>query len=248
MFKNLCSASAIVDWFENRPINKANRDKLTQAIQERRDFVAVEWASAHTNVKMLDYACGPGFLSKVRISPPSFVAYSLSGRKIFAPYVSSITAIDTSPTMIEKYTASIDGLNLECKNVTALVGNFLSDPPEPASLADDKLYDFDLITVGAALHHFPSASQAVQRLATRLRPGGVMYIQDLLEKNDHRESDKRPRGYSSDAMQSIIGAAGLVDFGFVVFPDEMDIELPNEEVLKIRCFAARAKKPKEIEE
>jgi hypothetical protein len=61
-------SSAIVDWFENRPINKASREELAQIIQTRRDFIAIDWVSASTDVKMLDYACGPGFLSKVSTS------------------------------------------------------------------------------------------------------------------------------------------------------------------------------------
>jgi SAM-dependent methyltransferase len=149
--------------------------------------------------------------------------------------------------MITKYTAGMKELVLEHKNVKAIVGNLLCDPPEPVSLAGDEYHNFDLITVGAALHHFPSAAQAIERLATRLRPGGVIYIQDFLEEHDHKTNDiqsgKRPRGYSLDGMRSFMDAAGLVDFGFDVFPNEMSVELMSEEVLKIRCFAARAMKP-----
>jgi SAM-dependent methyltransferase len=153
--------------------------------------------------------------------------------------------------MIAKYTAGMKELVFEHKHVEAIVGNLLCDPPEPASLADDEYHNFDLITVGAALHHFPSAEQAIERLATRLRPGGVIYIQDLLEEHDHtahdNQSGKRPRGYSLDGIRSFTDDAGLVDFGFDVFPNEMMIELLSEEVLKIRCFAARAMKPKDLE-
>jgi hypothetical protein len=60
--------SAIADWFENRPINKANRSALASSIRARLDFVGVEWSRSSTDgVRMLDYACGPGFLSRVSI-------------------------------------------------------------------------------------------------------------------------------------------------------------------------------------
>jgi 2-polyprenyl-3-methyl-5-hydroxy-6-metoxy-1,4-benzoquinol methylase len=58
---------AISDWFEERPINKANRQILAHTIRSKLDFVGVEWAKVpgRKEVRMLDYACGPGFLSKV---------------------------------------------------------------------------------------------------------------------------------------------------------------------------------------
>jgi hypothetical protein len=62
-------SSAMADWFENRPINKVNREKLASSIRARLDFVGVEWAKPDAEVvRMLDYACGPGFLSRVGIT------------------------------------------------------------------------------------------------------------------------------------------------------------------------------------
>jgi SAM-dependent methyltransferase len=158
--------------------------------------------------------------------------------------VSSITAIDASDVMIDKYKSKIAELGMQHKNTHAVVGNLLSDPPEPASLADDKYYDFDLITVGAALHHFPNAEDAVKRLAERLRPGGVLYIQDMLHNGLQRDSDgQRPRGFTSDELRSVMSSAGLVDFGFEVLPNEVEIEMLNEEIVSIQCFVGRAMKP-----
>jgi hypothetical protein len=60
------------DWFEERPINKANRQRVADTIHSRLSFVGVEWVKTpddmqtRKEVRMLDYACGPGFLSKVR--------------------------------------------------------------------------------------------------------------------------------------------------------------------------------------
>lgn len=53
---------AMADWFDNRPINKKSRDLQAQALRDRLAFVGLDWAK---QVKMLDYACGPGFLSRV---------------------------------------------------------------------------------------------------------------------------------------------------------------------------------------
>jgi hypothetical protein len=54
------------DWFENRPTNKVMRLKLAQCIAQRLDMIGIESANLSTgDVKMLDYACGTGFLSRV---------------------------------------------------------------------------------------------------------------------------------------------------------------------------------------
>ena len=64
--QGLTAYSAIIDWFEGRPINKAMREKVAQCIRGRLDIIGVEWTSSGAEVKMLDYACGNGFLSRVR--------------------------------------------------------------------------------------------------------------------------------------------------------------------------------------
>lgn len=59
--------SAIADWFEHRPINATNRAAFADEIRARLDFVGIAWAGQRDReVRMLDYACGMGFLSRVR--------------------------------------------------------------------------------------------------------------------------------------------------------------------------------------
>ena len=61
----------MADWFEESPTNKASRQKLAQNIRDKLSFVGIDWAKSPDGtltgkeVKMLDYACGPGFLSRV---------------------------------------------------------------------------------------------------------------------------------------------------------------------------------------
>jgi hypothetical protein len=63
-------------WFEERPTNKVMRSKLAQCIAQRLDMIGVESANSSTgNERMLDYACGTGFLSRVSMfdqSPRKF--------------------------------------------------------------------------------------------------------------------------------------------------------------------------------
>jgi hypothetical protein len=57
--------SAMAAWFEARPINIASREGLTAKLRQRIDFVGIE-KNRGGNVRMLDYACGSGFMSRVR--------------------------------------------------------------------------------------------------------------------------------------------------------------------------------------
>lgn len=168
--------------------------------------------------------------------------------EILYHHVNSIVAVDVSQVMIQRYMAKADELGLDRAKVHVIVGNLLVDPPEPSFFKNEEYYGFDLITVGAALHHFPSPADAIERLAERVRPGGVIYIQDLYAADvagakDEGTAAKRPRGFSEGDLSSYMKHAGLVDFGFEVLPSNFEMELPNEEVLYIQCFIARAMKP-----
>ncbi|KAI4955269.1 hypothetical protein J4E91_001127 [Alternaria rosae] len=224
----------VTDWFEERPINKASRQQIARAIVDRAAFVGIDWAKlpggteTGKTVHMLDYACGSGFL-------------------IFGPYVSSIHAVDVSSAMIEKYIKNIDTFGLTREKIAFMVGNLLSDPPEPSSLDSEEYSDFDLITVSAALHHFPSAKDALRLLGRRLKPGGVLLIQDLYsyvtsEAVQEAGKARHPQQKESD-MASMMREAGLIDFHFEMLQGNFEIELPSEEVGQIRCFIARGARP-----
>jgi SAM-dependent methyltransferase len=146
--------------------------------------------------------------------------------------------------MIDKYKSNMDELGVQHKNTLAVVGDLLSDPPDPQALADAQYHGFDLITVGAALHHFPNTEDAVKRLAERLRPGGVLFIQDKFDNGHHDASGgKGPRGFTEEELGAVMSSAALVEFQFEVLPNKVDVELLDEEVVSIWCFIGRAMKP-----
>lgn len=99
--------------------------------------------------------------------------------------------------MMDTYKTNFDSFGIAPEKVESAVGSLLS---EPSSLAGEEYQGFDLVTVGAALHHFPSAADAVRLLAGRLEPGGVLCTQDLHTSYDkHRAAEsngggKRPYG------------------------------------------------------
>jgi len=143
--------------------------------------------------------------------------------------------------MIEKYDERIDELGSIHKGTRAVLGDVLENPPQSV-LKSGRYHDFHLITVGAALHHFADIGIAVQRLAHRLRPGGVLYIQDMLNNNDGATEDKKPRGFTSDEMGLLMSNAGLVNLRFEVLPGTIQIEVPIVGVLELQCFIASGTK------
>jgi SAM-dependent methyltransferase len=156
--------------------------------------------------------------------------------QVFAPYVSHITAIDVDAGTIELYKSRIGELGEKHKNTHAAVGNLLADTEAPVG------NDFDLITVGAALHAFPDAQDAVMCLADRLAPGGVLFVQDRFDDGEY--GGRGPRGFTEDGMKTTMSNAGLVNLRFEVLPDKVEIEVMDGEVVGIWCFVARGVKPK----
>lgn len=162
--------------------------------------------------------------------------------QVFAPHVSSIAAVDASLTMVEKYNDRIGELSRNHAETRAIQGDLVCDYPSSCELSNKEHRDYHLITVGAALHCFPDSEVAVQRLAERLRPGGVLFIQDVFDNGHEDSGEKNPSGFTLDELRSIVGSAGLVDFRFEVLPDEFEIEVRTAEVLKVRYFVARGLK------
>lgn len=155
--------------------------------------------------------------------------------------------------MLDRYRSNIGTYGISTGKVNALVGNLLVEPPEPASLSSPEYHEFDLITVGAALHHFPSVPSAVHALAARLRPGGVLLICDLFDSDSRKDADggegkveaaKRPKGFTEEGLKEVMEKAGLTEYKMEVLPEKYEVELPSLEVLKIECFLAQAVKPR----
>jgi SAM-dependent methyltransferase len=143
--------------------------------------------------------------------------------------------------MVQKYNARIDELGSTHTGTQAVVGDVLADPPQ-SILEIERYHDFHLITVGAALHHFADTGAAVERLARRLRPGGVLYIQDMLNTGRGGEEGAKARGFTFEELESLMSNAGLVKFRFEALPDPFEIEVPMAGVLKIKCFIASGMK------
>ena len=87
-----------------------------------------------------------------------------------------------SENMVKEYNRRMKGRGIRPEDVFAVQGNLL-DTTESASLDSPDFFNFDVVIVNAALHHFENPESAVQRLVKRLTPGkGVIVVCDFIPK------------------------------------------------------------------
>jgi SAM-dependent methyltransferase len=93
----------------------------------------------------------------------------------------------------------------------AIHGN-LTDPDDPKPAALASLPPFDVAVVGLGFHHFEDPTLAAQRLAERLKPGGVLVIVDFLPHDavlvGPATQAVKHHGFDREKMRGIFEAAG----------------------------------------
>ena len=120
----------------------------------------------------------------------------------------------------------------ELSQFHAVVGDLCSNDGVSPDLQDGSLYSFDIAAIGLGFHHFEHLQLSIDRLVERLKPGGVLFIVDLLDRSGDAaigEQGQRDdfvkeaartvphkHGFSREGMQGMFEAAGCRDFGFVV--------------------------------
>ncbi|ROV94867.1 hypothetical protein VSDG_07088 [Cytospora chrysosperma] len=172
------------DHFDNEAASyDAKHEKTTEEIarriEARRDFIGLDWVEdddssqdegddargqPSRNVRILDYACGTGSMSRA-----------------LAPYITQSIGIDLSEKMVAAYNTRARNQGLAEDEMVAFHGNLcVPGDEDPAAFRDAKFFDFDLAVVGLGFHHFDDPALAARRLVARLRPGGVLMIIDFL--------------------------------------------------------------------
>ncbi|KAJ5174365.1 uncharacterized protein N7482_000242 [Penicillium canariense] len=197
-------------------------------------------------IKMLEYACGPGVISTT-----------------LAPFLTKVVGIDVSEKMVNEFNRNSSAIGLSNKMI-GYKADLLAEPA-PAEFSGPEFTDFDLVVVSMALHHFEHPDMALQRLATRLKKGGAFLIIDLVphsghdHENDHGHGHShghgkpghdfgeaahtvKTHGFSQQDMENLFQDAGLdTQFKYEVIPEELVFKT-EEKTHRKTVFIARAQR------
>ena len=188
-------------------------------------------------VRVLDYACGPGTITNILVS-----------------HATDFVGVDLSDNMVKAYNSrfapSSDPGDREALKAHAVVGDLLLPSGPSPALNSSHFFDFDLVVVGFGFHHFHNLSLAAERLASRLKPGGVLLIVDFVKHRKYPgEHDTEDiiahQGFGEEEVQRIFGGAGLLDVGVVRMEGmiEMKKDGDNAPGQKREVFMAKGRKP-----
>jgi SAM-dependent methyltransferase len=93
--------------------------------------------------------------------------------------------------MVATYNARARAAKLPTSQINAVLGNLFDKTDEnPSHLSGPEYQSFDLATVGFGFHHFEDVTYAAKCLKNRLRPGGVLVINDFLEGGDLKADEQ----------------------------------------------------------
>ncbi|KAF1987150.1 S-adenosyl-L-methionine-dependent methyltransferase [Aulographum hederae CBS 113979] len=186
---------------------------------------------------VLELGCGTGLLSL-----------------LVAPYVKSLTAVDTSEGMIAALKAKFSQSANTHTNIRPICLN-LDNPDDPA-IQDDASKSpkrFDLCISHLVLHHIPDLSRILRVLYGTLAPGGHICLTDfenfgLDARKFHPEAKMHSverHGIGKIEMEGLMVDAGFVDVSVrLAFTMEKDVE--PEGVMKFPFLVCMGRKSKSV--
>lgn len=163
--------------YDTKPWQQKMINYIYGALAQERDLFGLSKdENGVQEFRLLDYACGPGTVTRALL-----------------PYVSHILGIDVSDGMVAEYNSRSEAAGTT--NVASAVqGNLLADEPYVTKAGtktndfetDRSLNDFDAVIVGLGFHHFSDWSGSLQKLSQRVKPGGIVGIIDLVPSEEVR--------------------------------------------------------------
>ncbi|KAF2199358.1 S-adenosyl-L-methionine-dependent methyltransferase [Delitschia confertaspora ATCC 74209] len=161
---------AIADSYESNETFQKLFERVLDVIRSRLDWLGVplvgHGAETPKEVRMLDYACGTGMMSRA-----------------LGPYVTSIRGMDISPKMVDVYNRNAKDAGVLGDKMFAIEADIFYRGHNP-EVQKPEYFDFDIIAVGFAFHHFENARNAARDLYGRLRPGGALLLTEFLADGD----------------------------------------------------------------
>ncbi|KAF2421240.1 S-adenosyl-L-methionine-dependent methyltransferase [Tothia fuscella] len=213
---------------------------VSEAEQQREFFGIPAEKGGNGNFRLLDYACGPGTMSKA-----------------LSPYTTSTLGIDISENMTKTYnTRSQTGLLPP--HCSAITGNLLSSQPyiinsssnekEFDALSKAEFNDFDAVVVGMGFHHFDRYADSIKGLGERVKVGGTVGIVDLFGGRTHddaltteQKAQMHKGGFTEEEMKGYMEEAGLVDIALVELSEAVVMQMHGKDIAR-RIFFARGRK------
>ncbi|EZF74012.1 hypothetical protein H105_04141 [Trichophyton soudanense CBS 452.61] len=180
----------------------------------------LSWFDAHPPTdgqlkgKMMDYACGEGYISR-----------------FFTPYFSKCIGVDEAAGMVEKFNQTARQEKLPETQIYAVKGN-LTEAEGTPSIAGEEFFKFDLIIIVHALHHIDDPQKLINRLTERLRPGGIVVVADWEKKGKdvHPVDINHPAahtvshsGFTENDMHEFFKKAGCKESEYTVLKEEMTV-------------------------
>ncbi|KAJ5606467.1 hypothetical protein N7510_009248 [Penicillium lagena] len=183
--------------YQNRFANAIKT--LTEQAQQHRLWLSDRWidtdAGKGQEIKMLEYACGPGAVSMA-----------------LAPFLTKVIGIDLSDNMIDEYNRNATAVGFSNK-VTGYKADLLGESVA-AQFSGPEFIDFDVLTVSMALHHFEHPDQALKRLASRVKKGGVCLIIDFVPHTPHAHGHGHGHGHGREGHDFGDASATVMTHGF----------------------------------
>ncbi|MBA3003901.1 MAG: class I SAM-dependent methyltransferase [Desulfurivibrio sp.] len=169
---------AAADW-EEKPQRVALARRVAEAIQQ-----AIPLSGT---MRVLEYGCGTGMVSRT-----------------LSPHVAYITAVDTSPQMLE--VLGQKAREEKIANIEPLVHD-LTSKPLPVN-------NFDLVMSSMTLHHIPDFKELLLQFFAALKPGGYLAVADLITEDGSFHEDNSGvahYGINPEGIRSILTENGGLD-------------------------------------
>jgi ubiquinone/menaquinone biosynthesis C-methylase UbiE len=135
--------------------------RMRQTTDERGLKGIVQLSGADDRSRVLDVACGPGFLSMA-----------------FAARCRAVIGIDATEQFLAMARTEAESRGL--RNIEFRSGN--------AEALPFKEGEFDLVACRAAYHHFPRPARVLAEMARVAGPGGHLVIADMLSSEDPEQA------------------------------------------------------------